>query len=224
MPLVFCNYRISNLTLWQFSRNLINGISPCWLSNCQQLGCYYTKHYIPTWSICSFVQDTFRPSQPRAFINFYWLLSVSTVDRRVGRLRRKRHRPDRFYVFSLPINRVDLSKRKGRMVHGGGQKMRVASRVTSEHGLACSARGVRPPSPPGFVLSNVLCVHTPVCRGILIYPYICLYTRMPIYTNARIHGRDYARTRETDGNGLFIRFCTAVTRIQQSFVHTVMIH
>lgn len=63
-------------------------------------------------------------------------------------------------------------------MHGVGQKMRVASRVTSEHGLACSGFGVRPPS-LGLVLSNGLCVHT--CPGISIYLYIRLYTNA-VYT------------------------------------------
>jgi len=75
--------------------------------------------------------------------------------------------------------------------------MRVASRVTSEHGLACSALGVRPPS-PDLALSNVLCVHT--CRHISIYT--CM-TRIP--RNAASAARIHADSREAEeGGGAFV--------------------
>lgn len=102
---------------------------------------------------------------------------MSTVDRRIGWLQRKRHRCAIGLRTSPPINRSILETETEQKNDARGQKMRVASRVTSEHGLACSAFGVRPPS-LGFVLSNGLCVHTcPTFRYIYISYTVNVCTR-----------------------------------------------
>jgi len=169
----------------------------CSLFKINNSECITGEQYIPTRSICLFVHQwkTLFNSVRRAllltFIGFSLLtgqcrqlidVSGSFNENDIGAR-------DRFMHLNTdkPVDIGDGNRMEDFSMHGVGQKMRVASRVTSEHGLACSAFGVRPPSLE-LVLSNGLCVHTcPAFR----YIYISACTRMPyIRPQSRANSRD----------------------------------
>lgn len=150
-------------------------------------------NYVPTWPISLLVYKRERhfPIRSNTLMGF---CDAATADRRIGRLQRggqALRACDKFTHLTPSMYRrgTEKTRAKGRNGARGSQKMRVASRVTSEHGLACSALGVRPPS-LGLVLSNALWLHTPADISIYlrIYPPVhtdAVYTLAKVRTDSR---------------------------------------
>lgn len=143
-------------------------------------------------SLRSSAEDTFRFSQARAFINFYWVFvvdrSMSTVDRRIGRLQREWHRRAIDLRTSTPVNRSipETETERENRCTGSVKKWGLLreSRLSTDWRARPSACG----HPRSGSYYRMVSVCTPARHfDIPIYP--------PVH-ECRIHS--HARTREID--------------------------